>query len=166
MSRKVDRGAIEAKRHGIKRSPKWPKVRKAFLKANPVCAACGIEARQGGLQAHHVIPFYYAVLLNRPDLELDPRNLITLCEDEEGKTTDDHHLLVGHLDNFQSSNPAVKEDAEKTYHGMTAEKIRKNGVWLAGERNRMKPWNAMTTTEKYALRKLMDKLFPLVEKAG
>jgi hypothetical protein len=34
---------------------------------------------------HHIFPFHYCIALGRPDLELDDRNLITLCEDEQGK---------------------------------------------------------------------------------
>ena len=56
---------------------------------------------------HHIFPFHYCIALGRPDLELDDRNLITLCEDEAGKPGQNHHLLVGHLDDFESSNLAV-----------------------------------------------------------
>jgi hypothetical protein len=45
-----------------------------------------------------VIPFHI-----RPNLELDPSNLITLCRG--------HHLYVGHNGNWKLWNPRVREDA-------------------------------------------------------
>ena len=33
----------------------------------------------GPVQVQHIFPFHYCVALGRPDLELDERNLITLC---------------------------------------------------------------------------------------
>lgn len=56
---------------GVKRSPKWPTVRRAHLKREPVCQLCGctIKAR---LNVHHVVPFHLA-----PDMELLEDNLIT-----------------------------------------------------------------------------------------
>ena len=83
------------------RSPKWPAVRKAWLKIHPACAACGTTDR---LEVHHIQPFNL-----RPDLELNPHgdNLITLCE-----TGGNCHLFVGHLKNFKSFNSTVREDAK------------------------------------------------------
>jgi len=80
---------------GIPRSPHWPKVRDAFLKANPKCAVCGTTC---DVEAHHVQVFH----LN-PELELDPTNLIALCRRD--------HLLFGHLGNWSSFNRTVREDA-------------------------------------------------------
>lgn len=83
------------------RSPKWPSVRKAWLKIHPACAACGTTTN---LEVHHIAPFFL-----RPDLELNPNgdNLITLCE-----TGGNCHLFVGHLKNFKSFNSTVREDAK------------------------------------------------------
>jgi 5-methylcytosine-specific restriction protein A len=82
------------------RSPLWPAVRKAWLKTNSTCAACGTTDK---LEVHHIQPFNV-----RPDLELNPNgdNLITLCE-----TGGNCHLFVGHLKNWKSYNKNVKEDA-------------------------------------------------------
>jgi 5-methylcytosine-specific restriction endonuclease McrA len=77
------------------RSPKWSSVRKDHLQNHPACAACG---RQKKLEVHHKIPVH----LN-PDLELDPNNLITLCDDP-------CHLIFGHLLNYKSYNKSVEED--------------------------------------------------------
>ena len=84
-----------------KRSTHWPTVRKNFLKLNPSCAACGDTAK---LEVHHKMPFHLD-----PSLELDPNNLITLCEsDSYGIIC---HLYIGHLGNYKKFNPNVTEDA-------------------------------------------------------
>jgi hypothetical protein len=71
------------------------------------------------LQVHHIKPFHL-----HPNLELDPRNLITLCE-LPGR---DHHLLIGHLDEWESYNVNVRDGA-KRYHGKSADQIRANATW-------------------------------------
>ena len=85
---------------GAKRSSRWRKVRAAHLEANPECACCESRTK---LEVHHIIPFNLA-----PDLELDPNNLITLCENK--KYGVNCHLLFGHLGNYKRANPTVKED--------------------------------------------------------
>lgn len=96
--------AIRLTRHAIKdlntkRSSKWPKVEHEFLSSYPDCAACGGRER---LNVHHKLPFHL-----HHELELDPKNLITLCM---GK--DKHcHLLIGHGDNFKAFVPEVEKMA-------------------------------------------------------
>ena len=53
------------------RSDKWPAVRAAHLRDEPRCRWCGGAA---DLEVHHVEPFHV-----KPELELDPNNLLTLC---------------------------------------------------------------------------------------
>ncbi|KAA1013054.1 HNH endonuclease [Paraburkholderia panacisoli] len=84
------------------RSNHWPAVREQHLKSQPVCVVCGGKDK---LQVHHIRPFHL-----HPDLELDPNNLVTLCESGKGGVS--CHLFVGHLSNFRGWNPNVKEDAE------------------------------------------------------
>ena len=86
--------------HGTPRSPEWPRVRAAHLRAHPTCAACG---RTKGAQVHHVRPFHLA-----PALELDPANLMTLCE---GRVFGRHHLEVGHSGSWQRTNTRARADA-------------------------------------------------------
>jgi hypothetical protein len=83
------------------RSGKWPAIRRAHLDANPCCAVCGGTDK---LEVHHKKPFHLD-----PALELDPTNLITLCE--ANKDGVNCHLFVGHLGSFKAFNPAVAEDA-------------------------------------------------------
>lgn len=82
-----------------KRSSHWSAVRKAHLEKHPACEVCGGKVK---LQVHHRRPFHL-----HPDLELDPANLITLCE-APGHNC---HLVFGHLLNFRSFNPDVGSDA-------------------------------------------------------
>ena len=77
------------------RSPKWSSVRKNHLLVYNYCAACG---RTTKLEVHHIEPVH----LN-PDRELDPENLITLCDDP-------CHFVFGHLMNYKSWNKDVIDD--------------------------------------------------------
>jgi len=87
------------------RSGHWPTVRAAYLAEHPTCEACGSA---DDLNVHHVAPFHL-----RPELELDPTNLITLCRE--------HHFSIGHdpdgpgplRPNWKAANPNVRRDAAK-----------------------------------------------------
>jgi 5-methylcytosine-specific restriction enzyme A len=81
------------------RSPQWPATRKAWLKLNPACAACGSV---DNLEVHHMQPYHL-----HPDLELDNKNFITLCENGGNC-----HFFVGHLKDWKSFNKSIKEDAK------------------------------------------------------
>ncbi|MDE2470911.1 MAG: HNH endonuclease [Bradyrhizobium sp.] len=86
-----------------KRSGEWPKVRAEHLKANPTCAVCGSET---GLEVHHIRPFHL-----HPNLELEPTNLVTLCESKRVGGLN-CHLIFGHLGNFRSFNVDVLADSD------------------------------------------------------
>jgi hypothetical protein len=113
-----------------------------------------------GRQVHHIFPFHYCIALGRPDLELDPRNLITLCEDEPRRPGQNHHLLVGHLDSFESSNLDVVLDAHLTFKGMSAEQIRASRTWQSAVANRLKPLEQMTDADKREFISQMNSRFP------
>lgn len=87
---------------GDKRSPQWETVRKNFLKANATCAVCG---GRNVLEVHHKQSFH-----DHPELELDPSNLITLCESKSHGVT--CHLFFGHLGNYKSINVNVEADVQ------------------------------------------------------
>lgn len=96
---------------GAKRSNKWPTLRKNFL-AGKSCALCGGKKK---LEAHHVKPFHLF-----PDLELDPTNLIPLCE---GYKDIDCHLIWGHFGNFKLGyNLTVASDTELWYKRLSTHK--------------------------------------------
>lgn len=84
-----------------RRSGSWPRVRADHLAKNPCCAVCGGTEK---LEVHHKQPFHL-----QPELELDPANLITLCE--AGKGGINCHLAWGHLGSFKAFNPNVEADA-------------------------------------------------------
>jgi 5-methylcytosine-specific restriction protein A len=83
------------------RSNEWPKVRKEHLAKWPLCAVCNGETK---LEVHHKNPFHL-----EPRLELDPNNLITLCESKHDGIN--CHLLFGHLGSFKSFNKHVSADS-------------------------------------------------------
>lgn len=86
---------------GRPRSPGWPATRKAHLIDEPHCQACGgTEA----LQVHHVLPFWLY-----PELELEPHNLLTLCE-ARGRNC---HFTFGHLYHWSQYNAHAREDAAR-----------------------------------------------------
>lgn len=84
-----------------RRSGRWRAVRAAHLAAHPACEVCGGADK---LEVHHKQPFH----LN-PALELDPANLITLCEANKGGVN--CHLHFGHLGCYRAFNPDVAVDA-------------------------------------------------------
>lgn len=71
-----------------RRHPDWPKVLRAFLKANPTCAGCGRRAETG----HHVVPVGVDA-----GKELDPANLAAVCVP--------CHFVVCHGGNWNSFVP-------------------------------------------------------------
>ena len=81
------------------RSHRWDDVRDAHVDKHPACAACGSTSK---LQVHHIKPFH----LFR-ELELDPTNLLTLCEHADTKC----HLRIGHLGSWRKYNEDVVQDA-------------------------------------------------------
>lgn len=83
---------------GAPRSGKWPRVRRDHLEVEPRCIACG---RDKDLEVHHV-----QAVKDRPDLELSPENLVTLCADP-------CHFVHGHLMDWKRSNPEVREDCKR-----------------------------------------------------
>lgn len=86
-----------------KRSPKWPRVRATHLALHNQCALCG---NRKNLEVHHIESFH-----ERPELELEPSNLITLCEDSDAPLTKglNCHQWCGHLGRWKSINPRVKQ---------------------------------------------------------
>jgi hypothetical protein len=84
---------------GTPRSSKWRGVRVEFLKNNPSCAVCGSKEN---VVPHHKVPFHAD-----PSLELEPSNLIALCENKSFNC----HFFFGHLKNWVDCNPRVEEDA-------------------------------------------------------
>lgn len=89
------------RRFDLARSSHWRWVRKQHLINHPRCEACGTTDK---LEVHHIQPFHL-----HPELELDPANLITLCE----KPGHDCHFVFGHFHNWKLFNPNVVEDVAR-----------------------------------------------------
>jgi hypothetical protein len=102
-----------------------------------------------------MVPFHFVIACGRPDLELDFRNLITLCEGAEN-----HHLIVGHLDDWESYNRSVAHDARGTYHGEARAKIEALRRWTEERAARPKHLDAMSAAERHALNVTLDRLYP------
>lgn len=80
------------------RSPEWPAVRKEHIKKQPCCMACGSCKKP---EVHHIIPVHLD-----PSKELDPDNLITLCDKY-------CHFVFGHFMNYKSWNVNIVEDSRR-----------------------------------------------------
>ena len=93
---------IAAAKHDSERSDEWPRVRAEYLRAHPSCAACGRERDPRAMEVHHRLPFHLD-----PARELDPANLITLCQHRSCNC----HLVFGHLLSYRSYNADVEADA-------------------------------------------------------
>jgi hypothetical protein len=145
----------------IPRSPEWAAFAKAHLLSQPECIACGpLWKPPTPVQVHHIFPVHFIRALGRPDLELDSRNVVTLCSDLRALPGQDHHLILGHLDDFEAANPATRADAER-YRGQTAAQIRASASWRSSVLRRLPTLEEMSFAQKHALRALMDKVMPL-----
>lgn len=162
----TDVGGSIAQKYGLKRSPLWPETQRAFLASHKQCAACPSTV---DIQIHHIFPFHLCHLVYRGDLELDERNFIPLCEE----SVNDHHLLLGHLGDFESYNnyltpTKIGRDAILALiaeliaidPGLAAMMIKANAGWMQASTIRPKPWEQWTPDEKNAFRILLDELLP------
>ena len=79
------------------RSPLWGKVRAEHLKLHPKCEACQSTK---SVEVHHCKSFS-----DHPELELDPTNLMSLCDGPNSC-----HRTWGHMYDWSRINPSVRED--------------------------------------------------------
>jgi len=142
------------------RSPHWPKVEHNHLLVQPDCLVCGKGIKDGiKVNAHHRYPFSYVIAVGRSDLELDERNLRTMCVDHD----EEHHILIGHLGCYESYNPELERFVAMC-RGLTAIQIRSMKEWVNAALLRPKPINQMNDLEKRVLRAELDRLMPMVKK--
>lgn len=86
------------------RSPHWEQLERDIVAKHPYCAATGKEPEHNDgliLNVHHIRPYHL-----RPELELEPTNLIVLMGGVLAV-----HLWLGHLGDWHSFNPHVVEQA-------------------------------------------------------
>ena len=86
-------------RLSVRRSAHWSAVRNRVVTEAGCCAGCGSTVK---LEVHHIKPFHVA-----PELELEPSNLIVLCE-TPGM---DCHLRLGHGGDWRRVNTNVRDSA-------------------------------------------------------
>jgi len=75
-------------------------VRIEHLRVEPACIVCGTRVH---VEVHHVEAFHA-----KPELELEPSNLVTLCRRD--------HFVFGHLLDFRAWDPDVRAHV-KIYRG-------------------------------------------------
>jgi hypothetical protein len=142
----------------LRRSPRWESTRQAFLAKWPQCVVCAHDAAPAvhALSVHHVVPVEFVRRAGRPELELDARNLMTLCEAGEN-----HHLVMGHLGDWLSYDPEVRLDAARgECRGKGSAEIEAMGWWRERRAGRPKHWGEMTAGEVAELRERLERGFP------
>jgi len=91
----------EFRKPQIKRDPSWTAVSKQMIMdAGNKCSLCG---KSENLITHHIIPVHID-----KSLELNPNNLIVLCEN----LTHNCHFITGHLLSWRSYNSTVIDDVK------------------------------------------------------
>jgi len=158
----LDNGAQVAEEHGAgPRSSHWDSVKKAFLKKHGnFCDACKAEDKgKFGLQVHHIHAYHIGVLLGRPDTELDERNFSVLCETDHNTVAPNHHLIIGHQNNFKRNNENLLEDIKK-YKGIDGHAILTEATFVNNMKNASKEFPQWTPQEKTAYRKKLDEVMP------
>lgn len=117
---------LTPKKPGERRSPRWPAVAQLHLAYHPRCEACGSTINR---EVHHIIPVSYDAAR-----ELDPANLMTLCEGSA--TAPNCHLLIGHLGSWNLYNaqaPAMARQLRQEIHDAAARwRKKREAVRLAG----------------------------------
>ena len=134
------------------RSSEWPRVEREHKLKQPRCLVCGCDVQ---LNVHHKYPFEFVVAVGRPDLELDERNLFSLCTEQ----AEQHHVLIGHLDDYKSYNPHL-EQLIALCRGLTSAQIRAFKDWADAKTLRPKELKDWTDADKAALKAELDKYMP------
>ncbi len=87
------------------RDRRWPAVRRRHVERFPECAACGSTQN---VEVHHITPVGHAKRTGRPELELDPDNLLMLCGPPK-----DCHWWLGHACDDRKWRPEVRRLADE-----------------------------------------------------
>lgn len=135
------------------RHKKWDTAQAQWMRKHPQCAVCGEIACKRNV--HHKLPLTYLHAINRLDLELDERNLITLCVESDMQ----HHALVGHLNFYSSFNPWLMQTVAMC-KGKTAKEIFDLAEFQQMVNNRPKPVHQMNAKELDELKQLTQRTFP------
>lgn len=156
-----DPGAEAAREVGMKRDAGWPRAKREHLAKQPWCIACERQHRGAiaavlrffrGVDVHHIYPFHIVRVLDRPDLECDSRNLVTLCRG--------HHLVLGHFNDWNCYNPHVKHLALR-FFGKPASVILADSEWNRFHGERKRDIRFLVGPEMAELRVKLDEKFPV-----
>ena len=117
------------------RSGRWPTVRKNHLVLQPFCKWCGSVK---DLEVHHIEPFHLC-----PAKELDPANLITLCETLGVEC----HFVHGHFRNWKTFNPQILAQAVCMHAKMMLARGARPFLWLRNLARALTPTTILDTIE-------------------
>lgn len=113
---------------------------------------CELSRATTDLEAHHILPFHFAVLLGYPQLELEPKNIIIVSGGPINV-----HLLVCHLDNFQSYNPYIL-NTKLWAKVAKSPNIQQNPFWNTAVKYRPPFWNDTDLKRKDRIKRWIDEV--------
>jgi hypothetical protein len=105
-----------------------------------------------------MFPVSHICALGRPELDLDDRNFMALCESENGDVAQNHHLLIGHLADWKSMNENMVKDAQK-FVSKTAVQIKADSHWKTEEASKPKHASQLTASDNAHLLGLIEAKF-------
>ena len=114
MSKLTDHGAIVAARYCVAAARSGHTSNASTSRSSRSASRAASRRR---VEVHHIFPFHICVVVDRPDLELDERNLVTLCGQSHDRGVGDRHLLLGHFDDWESMNVWVRRKASTRFTG-------------------------------------------------
>jgi len=146
--------------YGIQRHNDWGKIARQHLIGQPKCLICGLNVlynliQEGSCNVHHKYPLQHCIAVNRPDLELDRRNMFTVC----ARHFDHHHLLIGHLEDWESYNPHL-ETTIALVRNLTQVQIRNTIMFCEAVKNRPKPLKEWSEAEKNIFKNHLEEVMP------
>lgn len=145
-------------KRNVYRSNKWFLNRIQYLSEHNFCVVCGENGSPDKCGVHHIIPYHIFMYFNRPELEFDFNNLMTLCVDNKEHTTNNHHLLLGHLNSYYSFNVNIFDDVV-TFVGMNKYEILNSLPFKLNVLARPKPLLFMNESEKLKIQFTINTLF-------
>jgi hypothetical protein len=104
-----------------------------------------------GTVVHHIVPIEFCFAVDRPDLETDSRNLLTLCRG--------HHLAIGHLGSFESFNLHAKICCVRFFDKSPAS-LHTHLEWERFASEASKPLSEWPAPDLAAFRVKLDEKFP------
>lgn len=139
-----------------RRSPKRHHYNTMQVIKHPNCIICDRTADKVELVAHHIYPISLLRLINRLDLELDDRNIRTICEDKKLGC----HYLFAHYQDWKSYNPDIDEFADMFKNSTVAE-ILESSTYQSALTNRPCPIHMMPRTTLNCIASQLADIMPI-----